>query len=191
MGRSEGVKSRFGVILCIAVLAASINARAQQGRTESDQRNGAEFIRLIDHWQRGDDPEGAIAAIEAALNLEPKLTQWPLQAARERVKSTLLIDLGYNYQNRLEGSRAENLEHAIQAYEAALTVYLREAFQQDWAWGATQYNLGNAYAIRHRGERADNIERAIKAYDAALTVTTSPMPTGLAYDGASLMRPRM
>jgi len=31
-------------------------------------------------------------------------------------------DLGYAYRNRIQGSRAENIEAAIKAYEAALTV---------------------------------------------------------------------
>ena len=42
-------------------------------------------------------------------------------------------NLGIAYRNRIQGSRAENLEAAIKALEAALTVYTREAFPQDWA----------------------------------------------------------
>ena len=44
---------------------------------------------------------------------------------------------------RVQGSRAENLEAAIKALEAALTVRAREALPQEWA--QTQTNLGNAY----------------------------------------------
>ena len=79
-------------------------------------------------------------------------------------------NLGIAYQNRIQGSRAENVEAAIKAYEAALTVYTREAFPQNWAM--TQNNLGTAYRLRIRGSRAENIEAAIKAYEAALTVRT-------------------
>ena len=63
--------------------------------------------------------------------------------------------------NRIRGSRAENIEAAIKAYEAALTVCTREDFPQDWAM--TQNNLANAYNNRIRGDRADNIEQAIQA----------------------------
>ena len=55
-------------------------------------------------------------------------------------------------------------------HEAALTVYTREAFPQNWA--KAQSNLGVAYRKRIKGSRADNIEAAIKAYEAALTVFT-------------------
>ena len=66
--------------------------------------------------------------------------------------------------------RADNLEKAIAAYEAALTVWTREALPREWA--STQNNLGFAYASRIRGDRADNLEKAIAAYEAALTVCT-------------------
>ena len=72
--------------------------------------------------------------------------------------------------DRIQGSRAENLEAAIKAFEAALTVRTREAFPQDWAM--TQNNLGNAYQDRIQGSRAENLEAAIKAFEAALTVRT-------------------
>jgi hypothetical protein len=64
--------------------------------------------------------------------------------------------------------RADNLECAIAAIEAALTVYTREAFPQRWA--STQNNLGLAYSDRLKGERADNLERAI-------TPTRRPSPS--------------
>nr|WP_232731833.1 hypothetical protein [Oscillatoria sp. PCC 10802] len=40
----------------------------------------------------------------------------------------------------MTGDRAENLERAIAAYQAALQVRTREAFPQNWAM--TQNNLG-------------------------------------------------
>ena len=68
------------------------------------------------------------------------------------------------------GKRAVNLEISIAAYEAALQVYTRDAFPQDWAM--TQNNLGTAYGDRIQSERADNLERAIAAFEAALQVRT-------------------
>ena len=79
-------------------------------------------------------------------------------------------NLGTAYKDRIQGSRAENIEAAIKAYEAALTVRTREAFPQDWAM--TQNNLGIAYRDRIQGSRAENLEAAIKALEAALTVHT-------------------
>ncbi|WP_156093363.1 tetratricopeptide repeat protein, partial [Planktothrix serta] len=64
----------------------------------------------------------------------------------------------------------DNLEKAIAAYQAALEVYTRTAFPEDWAM--TQNNLAAAYYSRIRGERADNLEKAIAAYQAALEVYT-------------------
>ncbi|MGH7999935.1 MAG: CHAT domain-containing protein, partial [Brasilonema sp.] len=78
--------------------------------------------------------------------------------------------LGIAYVDRITGEKAENIELAIAAYSAALSVYTQQAFPQDWA--ATQSNLGAAYVYRIRGEKAENIELAIIAYSAALSVRT-------------------
>ena len=79
-------------------------------------------------------------------------------------------NLAIAYRNRINGSRAENLERAIGCYEAALTVYTLEDFREDWAM--TQNNLAIAYGQRINGSRADNLERAIGFYEANLTVYT-------------------
>jgi len=79
-------------------------------------------------------------------------------------------NLGIAYSYRIKGSRAENLERAIEFYESALTVYTFEDFPKDWA--AIQNNLGEAYRNRIKGSRADNLERAIEFYESALTVYT-------------------
>ncbi|MEG5111729.1 CHAT domain-containing protein, partial [Microcoleus sp. A2-C5] len=63
---------------------------------------------------------------------------------------------------------ADNLEKAIEFYQAALTVYKLEDFPEKWAM--TQNNLANAYSDRINGSRADNLEKAIEFYQAALTV---------------------
>src|SRR4028118_1769260 len=79
-------------------------------------------------------------------------------------------NLANAYSNRINGSRAENLERAIEFYGAALTVYTLEDFPEYWA--TTQNNLANAYFYRINGSRAENLERAIEFYQAALTVRT-------------------
>ena len=138
--------ARLGVLLLLASLAQPLpHARAQQVQqaAPTDQDMAAELSRLIERWQKTDDPEEQIAALEAALRLEPQIRQWPLQASREQVRGMLLSGLGDSYQKRRQGNRADNLEAAIKAYEAALTVFTREAFPQDWA--ETQNNLAIAY----------------------------------------------
>ena len=66
------------------------------------------------------------------------------------------------------GRRAWNLEIGIACYIAALEVYKRKDYPEDWAM--TQNNLGNAYRNRIQGLRAGNIELAIACYTAALEV---------------------
>ncbi|MEG4115622.1 MULTISPECIES: tetratricopeptide repeat-containing protein [unclassified Microcoleus] len=79
-------------------------------------------------------------------------------------------NLALAYSDRINGSRAENLEWAIKLYQAALTVRTLEDFREDWAM--TQNNLATAYSDRINGSRAENLERAIEFYEAALTVRT-------------------
>jgi hypothetical protein len=55
------------------------------------------------------------------------------------------------------GSRADNMERAIEFSQAALTVLTFEDFPENWAM--TQNNLAYAYSNRINGSRADNIER--------------------------------
>jgi predicted LPLAT superfamily acyltransferase len=56
-------------------------------------------------------------------------------------------NLGNAYKNRIRGERAENLERAIAAYEAALTVYTREAFPEKWAMTQGQFGGGAGGAV--------------------------------------------
>ncbi|MCC3506581.1 MAG: tetratricopeptide repeat protein [Microcoleus sp. PH2017_19_SFW_U_A] len=79
-------------------------------------------------------------------------------------------NLAIAYGDRINGSRAENLERAIEFYEAALTVRTLEDFPEKWAM--TQNNLAAAYRNRINDSRAENLERAIAFYEAALTVRT-------------------
>ncbi|MEG4519207.1 CHAT domain-containing protein [Microcoleus sp. AT9_A5] len=77
-------------------------------------------------------------------------------------------NLAIAYSDRINGSRADNLERALEFYQAALTVYKLEDFPEKWAM--TQNNLAVAYLYRINGSRADNLERAIEFFQAALTV---------------------
>ncbi|MBE9164206.1 CHAT domain-containing protein [Tychonema sp. LEGE 06208] len=79
-------------------------------------------------------------------------------------------NLALAYSNRINGSRAENLELAIGFYKAALIVYTFENLPQKWAM--TQNNLALACSNRINGSRAENLEQAIRFYEAALTIRT-------------------
>jgi CHAT domain-containing protein/tetratricopeptide (TPR) repeat protein len=80
-------------------------------------------------------------------------------------------NLGNLYFDRQEGDRADNIERAIEAFEALNSVYTRD--RDGDQWGFAQYDLAKAYYARLHGERADNIERAIEAWENAVTVFTA------------------
>jgi tetratricopeptide (TPR) repeat protein len=99
------------------------------------------------------------------------------QQALTYVSKTTAPQLWAVLQNKLSNSyaqnplnRANNLEKAIESYQAALQVTTRENMPVEWA--ETKNNLASAYNKRIRGTRADNLEKAIESYQAALQVTT-------------------
>jgi hypothetical protein len=59
------------------------------------------------------------------------------------------------YKDRIKGERGENIEKAIAFYEAALQVYTRDAFPQQWVM--TQNNLAAACSERIKGERGEDL----------------------------------
>ena len=79
-------------------------------------------------------------------------------------------ELGDSLAQNPLGSRAENIELAIEHYNQALEVRTREVFPEDWA--ITQNNLAIAYRERIQGDRAENIKLAIDHYNQALQVRT-------------------
>jgi CHAT domain-containing protein len=62
------------------------------------------------------------------------------------------------------------LDHAIQHYEAALKVWKRDEFPQEWA--EAQHSLGVAWFYCIHGSREENLEQAIACYKAALSIRT-------------------
>jgi tetratricopeptide (TPR) repeat protein len=77
-------------------------------------------------------------------------------------------NLGTAYRRRNRGEKADNLERAIAAYEAALEVFSREEHPMHWA--GTQSSLGDACSKRVVGERMESLDRAVAAYRRALEV---------------------
>jgi CHAT domain-containing protein len=175
VGGGEAMRSfiiPIGVLLLTGIVQPLPDASAHRWEADADTRDklSREFQRLIELGQNAGDPEEQIAALNAALRLESGFGQWPLRTSRAEIKGTILGCLGNSYHSREQGKRADNLEEAIKAYEAALTLLTRQALPQQWA--TAQHNLGNAYNDRIRGYKADNVELAIQAYQAALTVYT-------------------
>ncbi|MCC3494755.1 MAG: CHAT domain-containing protein [Microcoleus sp. PH2017_25_DOB_D_A] len=109
-----------------------------------------------------------------ANNIEIAITGYQILLSNQEPESEKFAQTQNNlanaYNQRINGSRAENLERAVSFYEAVLTVYTFEDFPQQWA--ITQNNLAIAYKNRINGSWADNLERAISFFDAALTVCT-------------------
>jgi len=77
-------------------------------------------------------------------------------------------NLGIVWCNLPTGDKSANVNKAIVAYQAALTVYTKEAHPVDWA--TTQNNLASAWWELPTGDKAENIKRAIAACEAALSV---------------------
>ncbi|WP_026794942.1 CHAT domain-containing protein [Planktothrix mougeotii] len=109
-------------------------------------------------------------------NLAQTLTTWATAQFKEVSLETaynIAADI-VNFANLIQqfslGSRKNNLEISIAAYEAALEIRTHAAFPEDWA--GTQNNLAIAYSYRIKGEKADNIERAIAACKSALEIYT-------------------
>jgi tetratricopeptide (TPR) repeat protein len=86
-------------------------------------------------------------------------------------------NLGIAWSELPPGDKAENLKKAIAAYEAALTVYTKEAYPA--AWARTQSNLGAAWSKFPKGNRAENLRKGIAAYEAALSVRAADLSPGL------------
>jgi CHAT domain-containing protein len=128
------------------------------------------LTRLIEQSQNAHHLEERIIALETALKLEPLVSEWPLAVPRDLMKAALLSTLGDAYRYRSKGESAENLEKAIESYEAALALDTRSSFPEGWA--RAQHNLADTYLNRLWGDRAENIEQAIKAFEAALGTRT-------------------
>jgi len=71
------------VLLVFGIVQTSTPVEAQPQMAPTEQEKAGELSRLIEQWQKTDDPEAQIAALEAALRLEPQIGQWPLQDSRE------------------------------------------------------------------------------------------------------------
>ena len=150
----------------------------------------AETLQQVAQTLMSQNPEAIELIVAVIGNLSIHIKNFPLGSRANNIEITITgyqivlnnrqpgsemfaqtqNNLANAYSDRINGSRAENLERAIEFYEAALTVYTLEDFPEDGAM--TQNNLAAAYSNRINGSRAENLERAIELYEAALTVYT-------------------
>ena len=75
--------------------------------------------------------------------------------AQPELWAGLQVELGNSFSQNPLGSRAKNLDLAINHFNQALKIFTREAFPEGWAM--TQNNLAIAYRDRIRGDRANNL----------------------------------
>src|SRR5262249_28214690 len=130
---------------------------------------------------RADNLEAAIHAYEQAL------TGWRQRDfgvvaspsdPNKRAIAIAWINLGSAYRLRIKGSKADNLEAAIEAIEAVVTFFADDPLHMFMLgvprdeWAGAQMNLGLAYLDRVRGSKAENVEAAFKALEAAQTLFT-------------------
>src|SRR5262245_35619707 len=83
--------------------------------------------------------------------------------------------LGQVYLDRIPGERAQNIEKAIAAFNAASAIATKASAPSHW--GSIQVGLSKAYWHRIEGRRADNLELSIQAAEAALSVFTQDKST--------------
>ena len=104
-----------------------------------------------------------------------------------RIWAGLQISLGNSLAQNPVGSRADNLERALTAYNAALEIIARKEMPE--AWAQIQLNLANVLRDRIREDRAENVEHAIAGYGMALEVLTrekTPIEWALAQQNLAL-----
>ena len=114
---------------------------------------------------------------DRSINLEMSITSSQLAlkifTRRDNPKEWAMTqnNLGIAYGARIQGEKADNIEHAIACHELALQIYTdKQLLPEDWA--LVQNNLGIAYSNSLLGDRADNLEQAISAFMSALQVYT-------------------
>jgi tetratricopeptide (TPR) repeat protein len=112
---------------------------------------------------------------DMATNAQEAITLYERAAAayaatNKKMWAKTQIDLGNAYEDLVTGDRDANLQKAISAYQAALTVFTETNSAK--AWALIQNNLGTVYALLPTGDRDANLQKAIDAFQEALRVRT-------------------
>ena len=144
-------------------------------QTALAQQPGGDLVKIYESWQQAQDVESIIALGEVLIERERAVSTWPLPTPRAQVQAEVWFAVASAYASRPRGERADNLERAIEYFDAALRVW---SFQSDpQSWARAHNNAGIVHWARIRGERASNQERAIAHFESALrffTRDTSP-----------------
>ena len=110
------------------------------------------------------------------LPLRAKLARQALADVRRASEPDLWASLQREMADCLAQSegldRAEHLEEALEAYQAALEVWDHPPDAGSSKWAQTLHAMATTFRYRVRGERADNLKRALRLYRKALTVRT-------------------
>jgi hypothetical protein len=77
-------------------------------------------------------------------------------------------NLARAFDERLSGSRSDNLEQAIIHCNEAMRVRDKRRNASPKLWAMTHESLGIAYRDRHEGDKAENIEVTISHFNSAL-----------------------
>lgn len=138
MTGAKARRVRFPLLLIPIVVAILVVALAGRAWAQQQPDLAANLALVIDG---NADPERRLAAIQRILELFGRTK--PEDEEEYQLYGNFQVELGNIYQERRLGDRADNLERAIAAYQAALQVYTRAAFPEQWV--ETQNNLAIAY----------------------------------------------
>jgi predicted Zn-dependent protease with MMP-like domain len=150
--------------------------------------SGAEF--RLDIWRQGTkltlpvrlgsaSEETKAGSIEQRIDAYDAIAKIFDRNAFPTLWATTENKLGIAYWARVQGSRAENIEAAIKAYQAALTVLPREALPQEPAAenvGSAQMEAAAKSEAQPSEEKAQPASQPVEASSPAPTETTSIPP---------------
>jgi len=136
-----------------------------------------------DEWKQL--AENARAAVPPRMSEHLSLLGWwepidlPYAAPTSCDTAYILLSLGIEWFYSWRGDNSENLTRSINCHEAALRVYTKDAFPQEWAiahrylglaWSSGRMGPGRSGTF-NRNHR-EKLDRAIAHFDAALQVYT-------------------
>jgi CHAT domain-containing protein len=112
--------------------------------------------------------EQAIDHFDQALQVYTRQSYPQERASAQRNLANLHYHVAWLYAQRVGETQADDLDRAIEHYEAALEIWRRDKFPQKWA--SAQHGLGVAWFHRVHGSREKNLEEAIACHEAALSM---------------------
>lgn len=128
----------------------------------------ARVWRFLPTGDHAENIHKAIAKYEVALTVYTKDTH-PYEWASVQIPlASAWMEIALRH--LAPGDQTENLHKALSGYEAALSVYTKDANPREWA-GAL-IGLASLWQSVATGDRAENLHKAVSGYEAALGVYT-------------------